>query len=97
MIEKYQYKDFNIEIFDNQKKHLIILKQIKKFIISKKIYKLKEFLKTLNEHYAIILNSQKISFGITDHISSLPIFFNTKKKYFYLKIQKLIIIRALIN
>ena len=82
MIEKYQYKDFNIEIFDNQKKHLFILNNIKKFINSKNKNNLKIFFKTLNENYAIILNSRKISFGITDQIASLPIFFDKTKKIF---------------
>ena len=78
MIEKYQYKDFDIEIFDNQKKHNFILQKVKKFIKSRKKNELKKFLEALNENYAIILNSKKISFGITDHIASLPVFFDKK-------------------
>ena len=89
MIEKYQYKDFDIEIFDNQKKHKFILPKIKKFINSKKKNELKKFFETLNENYAIILNSKKISFGITDHIASLPVFFNKKKKIFSFKNSKI--------
>ena len=85
MIKKYQYKNFDIEIFDNQKQHLFILKKIKKFIDSKKKYELKLFLQNLNENYAIILNSKKISFGITDQIASLPVFFDNKKKIFTFK------------
>ena len=77
MIKKYQYKKFDIEIFDNQKQHLFILKKIKKFIDFKKKYELKFFLQTLNENYAIILNSKKISFGITDQIASFC--FDNKK------------------
>ena len=85
MIKKYQYKNFDIEIFDNQKQHLFILKKIKKFIDSKKKYELKLFLQNLNENYAIILNSKKISFGITDQIASLPVFFDNKKKNIYIQ------------
>ena len=88
MIEKYQYKDFDIEIFDNQKKHNFILQKVKKFIKSKKKNELKKFLEALNENYAIILNSKKISFGITDHIASLPVFFDKKKKIFAFKNSK---------
>lgn len=59
------------------------------FLKQKKLNKFIKFLNSLDGNYGIIIDSSLLNYGITDHISSYPIFYNKKKSKFEFLINKI--------
>ena len=88
MIRVFKYKNCKVSVISNFLNHEIISKNAYQFFKTLNYRKFSTFLNKISGNYGIIINSNEINYGITDHIASFPIFYDKDNFVFKFNIKK---------